>query len=600
MNRLRIIVLVVLCSVLAMQSSWAAGPVKRVKIMEIDVGSTIDAYASVLDEDRAHMPGLDASAFEVHEDNALVDVQVAEERAGIAVMVMVDLSGSMTETGVAAGQTRMASTKEVAIQFIEEHLAPEDRVGVIGFHIETVGNQELTLDHGAARNTVFELEAELGKNTALLNTASQALDTLHETPLGKMRKILLIFSDGKDHLEKQDPVRYREFREAVARKGRDYEIPIFVVGVGSHCGNNARCVRSFPENEYNFEDVDWLADQTDGRSYHYTTADERAELGGFFSRLASQSMQYHLRYDTHAAKGDHHLKVRASAEGVWAEDEQVFATPFELPTLDLQGPAPDAEVQTETRTVNWEVIPTFPDGWERGLTRVTFFVDDKAVYTNTVATAPYTFTWSVDGYTRQEQPVIWAEAEDAILRQTVSTDRVKVNIQPPWAQLALNWLVDHSVALGVGLLSVILFIILLRKRQVVAQVVGQAATQIKAATTQLLGGQRPLARLKVVQGTHPGRVYNLTNQNAYIGREGCDVILEEGLTISRQHAFIGLHGTQWYIYDLGKPNGIWVDSIRLNPNASVYLRSGSRIRMGDVEFEFLIVGGTTQILSPTP
>ncbi len=596
MNRLRIIVLVVLCSLLAMQSSWAASPVKRVKIMEITVGPTIHAYASVLDEDRAHLPGLDAGAFEVHEDNAQVGVQVTEERAGIAVMVMVDLSGSMREVGVAAGQTRMDSTKEVAIQFIEEYLAPEDQVGVIGFHIETAAYQELTLDHGAARNTVFELNAEPGRNTALLNTASQALDTLHETSLGRMRKILLIFSDGKDYLEKEDPVRYREFREAVARKGREYEIPIFVVGVGSHCGNNARCVRSFPENEYNFEDVNWLADQTDGKSYPYTTVDEQAGLGGFFGRLTSQSMQYHLWYDSHAAKGDHHLKVGVSVEGAWAEDEQVFATPFELPILELRGPAPDAEIQAQDRTVNWEVVPSFPDGWERGLTRVTFFVDDNAVYTNTAGTAPYTFTWAVEDYTRPEQPVIWAEAEDVILRQTVSTARVKVHVQPPGSQLVLNWLVDHSVALGVGLLSVVLFIILLRKRQVVAQVVGQAATQIKAATTQLLGGQRALARLKVVQGKHPGRIYNLTNQSSYLGREGCDVILEEGLTISRQHAFIGLHGTQWYIYDLGRPNGIWVDSIRLNPSASVYLRSGSRIRLGDIEFEFLIVGGTTQIL----
>lgn len=596
MKRGCMIVVALLCSLFVVQGGWATSPVRRVKITKVDVGPTVHAYASVLDEDRAHVSGLDRSAFEVLEDSTAVDVQVAEERAGMAVMVLVDLSGSMKETGVAEGQTRMDSLKEVAMQFIDSHLAPEDWVGVIGFHVDIVANQELTLDHGAARNVVYELNYDPGKNTALLNTVSTALDTLHEAPLGEMRKALLIFSDGKDYLEKTDLVRYREYRETAARKGREYGIPIFVVGVGSYCGNNSKCVRAFPENEYNFEDVDWLADQTDGKSYHYTTLDEQAGLATFFNRLASQSMQYHLWYDTRALKGDHHLTVRVNAEGATAEDGVVFPSPFALPTLELRGPAAGTEISTEDGVVDWEVVALFPDGSPRELSRVTFYVDDRAVYTDTSRTGPYTFTWNIEDYRRREEHVVRATAKDSILRQGLSTDPVNVIVQPPLSVLALTWVGDHSVSLAVGLLSIVLFAILIRKRQAVAGAVGQAATQIKAATTQLLGGQRTLARLKVVQGMHPGRTYNLTGPNNYIGREGCDVIMDEGLTISRQHAFIGQQGVQWYIYDLGKANGVWVDNIRLNPGASVYLRSGSRIRMGDVELDFIIAGGTTQIL----
>ena len=586
------IVLIVLYSLLPSQGSRADSPVKRVKITQVETGPTIHAYVSVLDGDRAHLSGLDAGAFQVYEDDAPVSVQAAEERAGMAVMILVDLSGSMKEVGVVKGQTRMDSLKDVAIQFVEEHLAPEDQVGVIGFHVETVAYQELTLDHGAARNTIYEMNYDPHKNTALLNTASQALDTLHEAPLGRMRKVLLIFSDGKDYLEKKDPVRYREFREAVARKGRDYGIPIFVVGVGSYCGNNKKCIHSFPENEYNFEDVDWLADQTDGRSYHYTSLDEQADLATFFSGLASQSMQYHLWYETHAPKGDHHLRVRVNAGGAWAEDEKLFPSYLELPDLELQGPVAGQEIPTDGGAVVWEAVPSFPDGQERSLT-TWLYVDDQAVYTDT--TQPYTFTWEVEDYKRPQQVVVKVVAEDSILRQRIESLPRVVKLQPPGFQLFLNWIVDHSAALGVGILSIVLFIILLHKRQTVVQVMGQAASQAKAVATQLLGPP-PLAYLKVVQGIHPGRKYKLTEQDNYIGREKCNVIVEEGLTISRQHAFIGLHGTQWYVYDLGKPNGIWVDNIRLNPGASAYLRSGSRIRMGDVEFEFFIVGGTTRIL----
>jgi Mg-chelatase subunit ChlD len=596
MKRPWTIVFVVLFGLLALQDSWAESMVKRVRVTDLTVSPILHAYVSVLDQDRAFLGGLDPGAFDVSEDNIPVSPNVAEERVGMAVMVLVDLSGSMKEVGVADGQTRMDSLKEVAIQFIEQYLAPEDWVGVIGFHVETVAQQELTQDHGAARNRVYELNYDPDKNTALLNTAGQALDALDEAPMGRMRKAMLVFSDGKDYLEKEDPVRYREFREAVARKGRDYGIPIFVVGVGSYCGNNETCVRNYPENEYNFEDVDWLADQTDGISYHYTTLDEQAGLFTFFDRLASQSLQYHLSYDTHLPKGDHSLHVRVNAGGAWAEDEKLFASPFEFPLLELKGPVAGTKIPTDSGPVTWELSPTFTDGWERPLADVKFYVDDQAVYTDT--TSPYTCTWDVKGYTHVQESVIWAEAEDSILRQTEQTSPIKVTLRPPLRQLIINWIVDHSVALGVGLLSIVLFIILFRKRQTVIQAVGQAASQVKAATTQLLGGQqRVFARLKVVQGAHVGRMYKIMAQSIYVGRENCDVVVEEGLTIHRQHAFIGLHGTQWYVYDLGKTNGIWVDNVRLPANGSAYLRSGSRIRMGDVDFEFLIVGGTTQILS---
>jgi len=598
MTRRAIIILCLLLSFLVAQSGWAQGVVKRVYITDVHVGSTVDVSVAVLDQEMAEMAGLTSAAFEVYEDNAPVTAQVVEERAGLAVMVLIDCSGSMAEPGVAAGQTRMDSLKNAAMGFIDESLAPDDQVGVIGFHVDQVAFQDLTTDHGAARNAVYGLTFNPAKNTALLNTASQALETLREKDLGRMRKVMLIFSDGKDYLVKEDPVRYREFREAVARKGREYDIPIFVVGVGSYCGNNTTCVGNYPENEFNFEDVDWLADQTDGMSYHYTKLDQQPDLKAFFDRLTSQGMQYRLSYQTHAPKGDHQLRVRVNAGGATMEDSATLATPFEPPKLELIGPVAGEVITTGVGSVSWEVVPSFSDGWDRSLQEVTFYLNDRPVYTDT--TQPYTFTWQVDDYKREEQFVVRATAEDSILRGTQQTDPRAVSVKPSGQQLFINWLSDHAVSLGVGLLSIVLFVILLgvvvRNRKVIVPAVRSGVTQALNTVTQALG-PRPLARLKVAQGgLHPGREYRLVRPVSVIGRASGDVVPDEGLTISRNHATIEQQATTFYITDTSS-TGTWVDGTRLQQGYPYPLHNGAQVRMGDVDFVFLVKGGTTQILS---
>jgi len=601
MRKVAMFLVSVLAICLVVQPGWAQGAVRRVQITETAVspGGEVDIHVSALGQDLGSLSGLGPGEIKVYEDGMAIPdsgLQVEELHPGLVVQILIDLSGSMQEPGVAEGETRFDSLKAVAGQFVTERLAPEDWAGVTGFHTTVVSSQTLTIDHGAVYNTIQLMQADPGQNTALLTFTSQALDRLHEEPTGKMRKVLLIFSDGKDFLEKTDQVRYREYREAVARKSKEFGIPIFAVGVGSYCGNTKGCVRSLPENEYNFEDLYWMADQTDGLVYPYLTAADGAGLTAFFDRLASQGSQYHLRYTTHAPKGDHLLKVAVTRGGEVA-DEMPFASPFVLPQLSLSGAIAGQEIVTDEPPLTLEVTADYSgDGLARPLSVVHFYVDDRAVFTDT--TQPYTYTWEVKDYKRAQEVILRADGEDSILREMVTTLPIAVSVELTFWQKVLNFIQDHLVAIVVGLVALPLLIFLLVKRKQVVPVVQVIGQRVAQATTNLLGLQkRSLARLKVIRGDHPNREYNVPQEQSWIGREAGDILLEEGLTIHRQqHAYLQRYGTAWYITDIGKPNGVWVDNVRLAANAPAALRSGAVIRLGDVELQFIVVGATTQVI----
>lgn len=301
-------------------SSLAQSLNNQVKIMKIDVASGSPAlnevYVSVLGPypDHFFISGLTREAFTVYEDDALVTLRdVSTQEVGLAVVILIDRSGSMREGGVQKSELRVDSARQAALALIDMLDPTADLVGIIGFHDEISPTLEMTHDTGAAHNMLYDqnvITAEDGRNTALYNSTYQALDWLINNPdpvikerLDQMQRVVIVFTDGRN----TEP---GFSAENVRDRALEFGIPIYTVGVDT---NKSWDSNVLPELEAQFEDADWLARSTDARYLHLGSPAEGDELLLFFNGLASQRIQYRLTYNTQAAEGPHTLRVQVTA-----------------------------------------------------------------------------------------------------------------------------------------------------------------------------------------------------------------------------------------------------------------------------------------------
>jgi hypothetical protein len=571
-----------------------------------DGSLNVEAYVSVLDGDGSAVTGLDPGAFSVLEDSVPVGAEISEEQVGLAVMILIDLSGSMREPGVIEGQDRLQSAKEIAEPFILDDLNPDDWVGVIGFHVDMPYKQELTQDHGAARNTVTQMAYSPSANTALLNTASNALDRLNAHPDRVMRKVLLIFSDGKDYLEETDPVAYEESREAVARKANEYGIQIYTVGIDSYCGQKGQrpgCVRNWPENAYESQDVAWLADQTHGGYMHYGGRDgdarDRGAVEAFLRNLVRHGFQYRIRYPTHAAKGQHELQVQVADGTTNAAAKATFYSPFELPTIRITAPPEGFSLDLSSgSTIHLEAAVAFPDGRPRDLEKVIFYDGSNAVAT--LSTSPYAYEWDVTAL--EGNRTLRAEAFDTVLRDRPATsDPVSVGVvplppptptpeplippppeegKPAWfAKLVLDWLPLILVAAVIAV-----FVIILGLRRQIATGVKRTTTWVKRKTAILSSGGPALAKLIGPGGTQ----YRITGRLVAFGSEPhlCDEVILNDPFISGRHFEIIKETDTFYIVDTNSTNGTLVNGQPIVAGQRIRLADGALITAGQTNLQF--------------
>jgi hypothetical protein len=72
-----------------------------------------------------------------------------------------------------------------------------------------------------------------------------------------------------------------------------------------------------------------------------------------------------------------------------------------------------------------------------------------------------------------------------------------------------------------------------------------------------------------------------------IGRDATVAVRVKERSISRRHALLEAHGSQWLVTDLDSDNGTGVNGLPLLPGTSSPLRSGDVLQHGDVVFLFL-------------
>ena len=91
--------------------------------------------------------------------------------------------------------------------------------------------------------------------------------------------------------------------------------------------------------------------------------------------------------------------------------------------------------------------------------------------------------------------------------------------------------------------------------------------------------------LRVLLGRCASSVHEIAPAGIVIGREACDVRVEDGL-ISRQHLRIERTRAGWQLADLGSRNGGFVDGRSFKPQGRAPIADGAVLRLGDSVFVF--------------
>lgn len=104
--------------------------------------------------------------------------------------------------------------------------------------------------------------------------------------------------------------------------------------------------------------------------------------------------------------------------------------------------------------------------------------------------------------------------------------------------------------------------------------------------------------LKVVSGTHEGKVISIKDEKFLIGRgESCQ-LRPKSESISRKHCAIVQKDGRLLLVDLKSRNGTFINEKQVSPDKAKILKNGDRLRCGQLEFEVLLEVGIANSKQP--
>lgn len=616
--------------------------VNEVLINDVDIGTPsgsyplVSAHVSVLDEQGAHISGLAATDFVVQERGAAMQLDVAEERVGVIVLILIDTSGTMDYQGT-PGNDRFADAQRAASELVRSLSPDADWSALYTFNRDVTLVKDLAWDHGSVDNAIWNTiqvpqSGEARMWTALWNGVFQAVDYLASPPVDDpqitarfphMRKAIVVFSDGKNDLKgghTPDDI-------LAELKSRDPNgtISIYTVGVGSET------VYGRGQEAANFADLQRLADLTEGDFFHlFGTNQEEAtaqnqQLGGVLAKFASRSSQYRLTYSSRAPDGPAELTVSV---GTVSARQEISVPPVPC-MIDLSNSLP---VGTQMLG-NFLLEPNFPVR-QREIERVDYYLEGSRVGTSQKEQA-FTFRFNAGQF-----PVgtysITAIAYDAggyECRTTVQdvqilptpiptptstptplptptptpTPRPEVVIQRTWEGVWQNCLLPLGVVVAIILIIIGLFTPLGQRgirgaRRVTGRVVKRITTRlglVPRPQDQMIGEDIP--HLIAQRGPHTGERFELRDRNIPIGADpgACTVRLDRDEFISGVHARIRVEDGRYYLFHESQTNPTLLNKHEVMPGKRVSLSNGDVIEMGSTGLLFVNPGQTARE-TPSP
>ncbi|MBT7307228.1 MAG: VWA domain-containing protein [Gammaproteobacteria bacterium] len=200
---------------------------------------------------------------------------VALPESGRNLMLAIDVSGSMEQADLGAGQgTRLDVVKKVAGDFIQRRKG--DRIALILFGSEAYLQTPFTFDRTTVNRLLQEAVIGIaGKQTAIGDAIGMALK---KSPATDQEQVLILLTDGANSAGAVDPAKAAEL---AAQRG----VRIHTIGVGG----KPQAVRSLlgirmvnPAQELDEEVLKGIAEKTGG---DYFRADDLESLEDIYQQL---------------------------------------------------------------------------------------------------------------------------------------------------------------------------------------------------------------------------------------------------------------------------------------------------------------------------
>ncbi len=200
-------------------------------------------------------------------------------QSGRDLMLCIDISGSMRERDLYAGNTRasrMAVVKEVGKAFIARRAG--DRIGLIMFGSEAYVQTPLTLDHVTLAHFLDEAAVGLaGRTTAIGDAIGLGVKRLRKRE--EQSRVLILLTDGENSAGVVAPLQ-------AARLAADSGIRIHTIGIGSD-GRDSGGGLGFGSRgtELDERTLKSIADETGGKYYRARNQRELEDIYAQIDRL---------------------------------------------------------------------------------------------------------------------------------------------------------------------------------------------------------------------------------------------------------------------------------------------------------------------------
>lgn len=215
------------------------------------------------------------------------------ERDGIAIMMIVDTSGSMSALDLSTSdreRTRLQAVQDVFESFVlgggELAGRPDDAIGLVSFAAYADTAAPLTLDHenlaAVARN--LEITTLREENfTAIGDALGLAVERLRESPARS--RVAVLLTDGVNNAGVETP-------SAAAELARSQQVKVYTIGAGStgiaHMrvpdGRRGSTLRAVAV-EIDEETLRDIAERTGGRYFRADNADALVDVYAEIDRL---------------------------------------------------------------------------------------------------------------------------------------------------------------------------------------------------------------------------------------------------------------------------------------------------------------------------
>jgi hypothetical protein len=595
-----------------------------------------------------HLP--DPHTLEVTDDGTPVtdDLVIEQQRVGVAVAIVIDLSRSMRGSGMPDSLDRLEDAREQAIQ-IARTLDPDtDLVNVLIFNREPTVLYPLDFVDGGQIENLLNSEPRLqaipdkpgGPSReptqqdyqnddyayAALSEAVATAITLLSNPqttdqellerLPTMQKVVVIFSDScDDSLQAVHSVRCEmpsDVQTLIQRVAQEGSLSIFSVGVGVD-DPEAGLPRAPRVREtgfaYNaqFQLLERFAEELPyGSFFHFyaSTETEAADVREVFQAqmidgMVQRGNQLVFNYVAPTERGETHEIVVSSAD-------RRAAASYDIPAI-----APVAAVRiTNLEESRYPVVGITIERSQDELAEVAYFLNNNtepviaeappfSLDTSDLQLEPGDYTVQVQATDlRGQVSELSPPAEFTIVEpdpEALRAEQAAVPPSPTWQ----GFLLENAVAILV--LVVLLFsltaVLLIRPwKRDTAPVVSNPDPSNRI--TRFYPGDAEFA-LVVRNGKYAGAQHPIGQLNTYVGadRSRSDIVLDEEY-VSGQHVSIQREAQQLYVVDLDSANGVTVNGQRIPPNARVPIYEHTMVGIANVVLECVRIA-SLQAVNPS-